>query len=268
MRRKTKQPASDPGTLIYMIHGMWGNAGVWDAYRLSYEKAGYTCVVPTLRHHDLTPGREPSTAQGTTSLLDYAADLEAEIRQLPEKPIIIGHSMGGLLAQMLAARGLCRAVILLNPASPWGIFSLYPSVLVIFLGYLLRWGFWRKTHKPGYYSASFCLLNRITPRSRREIYQTFTYEQGRAIADVGLRWLDRSKSSHVDESKVKCPMLVVGGRQDNITPARGVRKVAAKYKEVSHYVEYPELAHWCLGEKGWEEIVQMSTQWLKGHRGA
>ena len=59
---------------------------------------------------------------GTTSLLDYAADLEREILALPERPVIIGHSMGGLLAQILAARGLCSRLVCLTPAAPRGIF--------------------------------------------------------------------------------------------------------------------------------------------------
>jgi pimeloyl-ACP methyl ester carboxylesterase len=74
---------------------------------------------------------------GTTSLLDYAADLEKQIRELEEVPILMGHSMGGLLAQIFGSRGLARALVLLTPASPAGILALKPSVIQSFSSILM-----------------------------------------------------------------------------------------------------------------------------------
>jgi pimeloyl-ACP methyl ester carboxylesterase len=71
---------------------------------------------PSLRHHAARSDAPPA-ALGETSLLDYVADLEKRIRDLPEKPVVIGHSMGGLLALLLCARGLARAAVLLTPCS-------------------------------------------------------------------------------------------------------------------------------------------------------
>ena len=89
---------------IVFIHGTYGTGAVWEKYKRHFEDRGYTCLTPTLRYHDVDPKAAPRPQLGTTSLLDYAADLEADIRKLNAKPILIGHSMGGLLAQMLAAR--------------------------------------------------------------------------------------------------------------------------------------------------------------------
>jgi pimeloyl-ACP methyl ester carboxylesterase len=72
-----------------------------------------------------------------TSLLDYAKDLEIEIDKLPEKPITMGHSMGGLLAQILASRGCAKSVVLITPAAPAWIFSIRWSVLWRFSGVLV-----------------------------------------------------------------------------------------------------------------------------------
>jgi pimeloyl-ACP methyl ester carboxylesterase len=111
---------------IFMIHGMWGGPYLWDNYKSLFEKEGYQCVTTTLRFHDMDPKDTPDPRLGTTSMLDYAADLEHEIRQFGEKPIIMGHSMGGLLAQILGSRGLAKALVLLTPVSPAGIFALKP----------------------------------------------------------------------------------------------------------------------------------------------
>jgi len=81
----------------------------------------------------MNPKAKPDDRLGTTSLLDYAEDIENEIRKLDAKPIIMGHSMGGLLAQILGSRGLARALVLLTPAAPAGIRSLTPSVMRSFL---------------------------------------------------------------------------------------------------------------------------------------
>lgn len=98
---------------IFMIHGMWCGAWYWDNYKGFFEDKGYRCVTTTLRFHDVDPGETPHPRLGATSLLDYAEDLEEEIRQLGDKPIIMGHSMGGLLTQILGGRGLAKVLVLL-----------------------------------------------------------------------------------------------------------------------------------------------------------
>ena len=88
--------------LAVFIHGMWGTPDVWRNWRPFLEARGWQTMAPALRHHDAPP-HAPPRALGTTSLLDYVADLEANLRALPEKPVVIGHSMGGLIALLLCA---------------------------------------------------------------------------------------------------------------------------------------------------------------------
>ena len=101
---------------IFMIHGMWGGPWYWEKYRGVFESQGYRCVATTLPYHDMDPFGSPDPRLGTIGLLGYAQALEQEVRRLGAKPILMGHSMGGLLAQMLGARGLARALVLLSPA--------------------------------------------------------------------------------------------------------------------------------------------------------
>ena len=113
-----------------LIHGMWATPDVWRNWRTFLEERGWQTTAPVLRHHDAAPSSPPA-ALGTTSLLDYAADL-ADLADLAEKPVVIGHSMGGLLALMLCARGLARAGVLLTPAPPAEVLALRPSNLCPF----------------------------------------------------------------------------------------------------------------------------------------
>jgi alpha-beta hydrolase superfamily lysophospholipase len=74
--------------------------------------------------------------------------------------------------------------------------------------------------------------------------------------------LDAKKANKVDDSKVTCPVLVIAGAEDRITPASVVRKVAKKYKSVSTYKEFENHAHWVLGEPGWQEVAGYVKDWL------
>ncbi|NIN10326.1 MAG: alpha/beta fold hydrolase [Gemmatimonadales bacterium] len=245
-----------------MIHGMWGGAWYWGKYKRFFESKGYRCHAPTLRFHDADPTDAPDPRLGTTSLLDYAQDLEEEIRQLDGPPIIMGHSMGGLLAQILGSRGYGKALVLLTPAPPYGIVALRPSVIRSSWSSLTTWGFWRKPARPTFDEAVYGMLHLLPVGERREVFDRFVYESGRAGSEIGFWLLDGRGAAKVDERKVTCPVLVVGGVEDRITPASVTRKVAEKYDRVSTYKEFAGHAHWVVGEPGWEQVAKYVSDWL------
>jgi pimeloyl-ACP methyl ester carboxylesterase len=247
---------------IVMIHGMWGSGWYWENFRGFFEGKGYQCVVPTLRFHDMDPRGLPDPRLGTTSLVDYAEDLEKVIRDLHVTPILMGHSMGGLLAQILGSRGLAKGLVLLTPAAPYGIIALKPSVIKSFWSGLTQWGFWKKSFRQTFEEAVYSMLNRMPSESWKSIYDKFGYESGRAASEIGFWFFDSKRAARVDESKVTCPVLIVAGKEDRITPASVVRRVAEKYKSVSTYKEFSGHAHWVIGEPGWQEIAEYIEAWL------
>lgn len=173
---------------LFMIHGMWGGAWCWKNYRDTFEAKGYRCITTTLPYHDMDPQGIPDRALGTTSLLDYAEFLEHEIQNLNVKPIIVGHSMGGLLAQILGTRALAKALVLLTPASPAGIMALKPSVIKNFWSIQTTWGFWRKPMRQTFDEAVYSMLHLLPAKEQRENYDKFVYESGRAACEIGY-WL-------------------------------------------------------------------------------
>lgn len=247
---------------IFMIHGMWGGAWCWSNYQDFFESRGYRAIATTLPYHDMDPQGIPDARLGSLSLLDYADALEREVRRLDDAPILMGHSMGGLLAQILASRGQARAAVLLAPASPAGIMPLTLSVVRSFWATQLRWGCWRKPMRQSFAAAAYSMLHLLPPQQQREIYDRLVYESGRATFEIGYWPLDRTAASHVDQRKVTCPVLVVAGGEDRITPASVVRRVARKYQTVATYREFARHAHWILAEPGWEEIAQCVAGWL------
>lgn len=248
---------------ILMIHGMWGGAWYWENYRRVFEAKGYRCVATTLPYHDMDPRAVPDPRLGSASLLDYAGVLEREIGTLGDKPILMGHSMGGLLAQMLAARGLARSLVLLTPASPYGILALTPSVIRSFWSMQTTWGFWRKPMRQTFGEAAYSMLHLLPEKEQKETYDKFVYESGRAAFEIGYWPFDSRGASKVDESKVTCPVLVVAGARDRITPAAVVRKVARKYQAVATYKEFENHAHWVVAEPHWQEVAEYAAGWLE-----
>ncbi len=250
------------GTLV-MIHGMWGGPWYWNNYIDYFSARRYSCLAPTLRYHDMDPGSQPDPRLGTTSLLDYARDLEDEIADLSEKPVLIGHSMGGLLAQMLAARGLASAAVLLTPASPAGIMALKPSVLRTFWSVMKTWGFWKKPMRIPLEAAAYSILNALPREEQQEKHDRFVYESGRAAFEIGFWVLDRNRASRVDENNLNCPVLVIAGGKDRITPLPVVKKVAEKYKNRSTFMGFAEHGHWIVEEKGWETAAAAILGWME-----
>ncbi|HKU98631.1 MAG TPA: alpha/beta hydrolase [Vineibacter sp.] len=246
---------------VVMIHGMWATPHVWRHWGPFFAARGWTVLTPALRHHDAPPLSAPP-GLATVSLLDYAADLEAYIATLPAKPVIIGHSMGGLLAQMLAAHGACAAAVLLCPAPPAGVFALHSSVMRAFLRIQMQWGWWKRAHRATRLEAMYGTFNTCTDRIACEHdYAHFVHESGRVLVEIGLPFLDRRHAARVDPAAVTCPTLVIGAEKDRMTPPGVVRRVARRY--AAEHREFPGQGHWIVGQPGWQEVASFAADWVE-----
>jgi pimeloyl-ACP methyl ester carboxylesterase len=248
---------------IFMIHGMCGGAWCWDNYKKFFEEQGYNCIIPNLRWHNIESKNSPDSMIGTTSLLDYVSDLEKEIDKLNTTPILIGHSMGGLLAQIIAERKKIKALILLSPASSYGILDLKMSVLKIFSNFFKEFPFWNKPIKKNFKTMSYSMLNLCSEEEKIKIFDKFCYESGRALSEIGFWFFDFKKAAKVNANNVNCPVLFIVGGKDRIIPTSIVRKTADKYKVVSDFKIFPNNAHWLLGEPNWEKIAGYIDNWIK-----
>jgi pimeloyl-ACP methyl ester carboxylesterase len=253
---------------IFMIHGMWGGPWYWEKFRGVLEREGYRCVAPTLPYHDIDPRGTPDPRLGTASLLEYADALERQLAGLGKRPVLMGHSMGGLLAQILGARGLGRALVLLAPAAPAGIWAITPSLIRSFWNLQTSWGFWRKPLRPSLDDAVYALLHLLPEKERKQTHERLVCESGRAVFEIGYWPLDPAGASRVDETKITCPVLVVAGSEDRITPASVARRIARKYGALSTYKEFEHHAHWLVAEPGWRAIAEYVAGWLRSLRAA
>ncbi len=247
---------------IFMIHGMWGGGWQWDPFKNYFRAKGFDCEAPYLLYHDVSPDEIPPEELGKTSLLDYAADLESKIKGLDEKPILMGHSMGGLLSLILSGRGLAEAAVLIAPAPPAGIFAVDLSALRTFAGPISKLSWLGRSHRLSFDAAERAILNRISPGERRYLFERSVSDSGRAATEMGFWFLDRRMASRVKPETVKCPLLIVGAGDDRLTPPKVLRKIVRKYNEVAVYKEYPGRAHFIIREEGWEQVAVDIHDWL------
>ena len=244
---------------VVMIHGAF--CGPWSLAGLQqkFEAAGYPVTAPTLRFHDENP---PPAALGTTGLADYAADLEDEILALGAPPILVGHSMGGLLALQLASRIKTAALILLAPSPPWGV----PPTTLFEIGAAqamhLRPGYWNMVLEPSRDVALAHSLDKLPRHMRDDVFGRFVPESGRATFEIMSWGLDLNRASEVDADQVSAPLLFLTGSEDRINPPSTVERIAALYKERARHEVLEGMGHWLIGEPGWERLATRSLEWL------
>jgi pimeloyl-ACP methyl ester carboxylesterase len=243
-----------------MIHGAFCGPWSLDGLKRKFKEAGYAVRTPCLRFHDQKP---PPSALGTTGLGEFAADLEDEIRALGTAPILLGHSMGGLLAQQLAARMDARALILLAPSAPWGT----PPTTLFEIGAAqamhLNPGYWNKVLEPNRDVALAHSLDKLPKHMRDEVYDRLVPESGRATFEI-LNWgLDLNHASGVETEKVRAPLLFLTGSEDRINPPSTVARIAALYGARATNEVLQGMGHWLIGEPGWEKLADRALVWLE-----
>lgn len=243
-----------------LIHGMWATSAVWQNWRAVLAARGWEVATPSLRHHDVPP-LDPPPGLGTVGLDDYAGDLEAAIRSLPEKPVLIGHSMGGLIALKLAARRLVRACVLLTPAPPTSVVAARPSNLLAFARIQSRWGWWRTPHRATLAEALRDTFNTTDPAVATALHRTFVHDSGRALFEIGLPWLDSRRAATVDPAAIDAPLLFVAAERDRLTPPGVVQRSARRF--ASECRLYPRQGHWVLGQPGWQDVANDAADWLE-----
>ncbi len=246
---------------LVLVHGMWCTSATLERLRALLAERGYDVHVPDLPAHAF--GQE-SVDVGSKSLRDYGEFLERYVREqgFSQPPVLIGHSMGGLLAQQLAARIQPFALVLLTPASPSGILALALSNIVAFWKPFTTRGFWRKPHKPSRERCAASVYNQTQRERHESYYATLVPESGRALFEIGFWPFDRARAAACDHRAIVCPVYVVSAGHDKLTPPGIVRKVAALYGKAT-LRHYPARGHWVIDDEDTEEMVNEILGWLR-----
>jgi alpha-beta hydrolase superfamily lysophospholipase len=194
---------------------------------------------------------------------DYANAYVHYAREFSEPPILIGHSLGGLIAQLVAARMKTEALVLLAPSAPWGVPPTTINETSNAFGVAMLGDYWRRPIPPDFRIARQTTLDRLSRDAARRAFSRFLPESGRSIMEVVHWWLDRTMAAAAPAFKIDAPVLAMAGGQDHVNSSTTVRRIAARFKDgQAQFHEFPEMSHWLIGEPEWRDVANLSLDWL------
>jgi pimeloyl-ACP methyl ester carboxylesterase len=242
---------------IVMIHGAFCAGWAFERFREPFDALGHAVVAPDLPGHDTSGGRAPVAG---LSMSDYAQAMAAVIRDQPQAPVVIGHSLGGLVAQMAATKAPVAGMILLAPSAPWGVAGSSPEEAASALSLYALGPFWSLAVDPSRGTACHYMLDKVPSEERRAIYARMAPESGRALFETLNWWLDPFMTTLVSVSAIRAPVLGFAGGADAIHPASTVRTTVERIG--GKLVVVPGASHWLPGEPGWEAIAADCLAWI------
>jgi pimeloyl-ACP methyl ester carboxylesterase len=246
---------------VVLVHGSWSRGEQLASARAAFEDRGYTAHTPTLRYHDL-PRQEGATKVASLSLRDYADDLVAFVNSLDSPPLLVGHSMGGLVAQLVAVRTRQAGLVAACPAPAAGILGATPTGLRVTVPHLLRPRPWTKPWRtPTFEQFRRWIADTQTEDIARDIHDGLVYESGRYVWELFLAVPRLSKATVVDFAAVTAPVLAIGAECDRIVPSKVARQTAARYRNGT-YVEIPRSDHMVFSGAALPVTMSYIDDWM------
>ena len=235
---------------VLFIHGYFVDGSVWKDWLDFFAERGVNAYAVHLRGRW---GSKPGTNLGRTSIDDFADDAAAAARQIGAR-VIVGHSMGGLVAQKVAERGDVDAAVLITPAPPRGISVLSPAVALRQIRYL-PWILGARVVHPGREDLRALVMNRVPPQQQDELLDRMLPDSGRAGRDMSVTGVP------VDARRVRCPLLVIAAEDDRFIPAPIVARIAKRYDAPLVTVE--DHGHMVIVEPDWQVLADRVERWIR-----
>jgi len=252
---------------IVFITGAFVTHHGWDPWRTYFESKGYKTVAPPWPFKEADPqelrAKHPLGNPGLASLtLSELTDSYIDaVRSMPEKPIAIGHSLGGMMAQIILNRGLIEAAVAIHPAPPLGIIPYEFSFLRGGGKSLGVFTSIKKTYLMSLADFQYAFVNGMSLDEQKAAYEKNAIPESKTVTRGGL-----TKQAAVDWKKPHGPLLITSGSEDNIIPAsmnlRNFKKYPQGNGSITEYKEFPGRNHYVLGQSTWKEDADYILDWI------
>ena len=255
-----------PSKSIVFITGSFVSNSCWDNWRTFFEEKGYTTVAPPWPHKDASVAelraRHPHHDKelALLTLKELKAYYENIIKSLPEKPIVIGHSFGGLLTQLMVNNGLAAAGVAIHSVPPKGVFPYEFSFLKAGWKSLGIFTSIEETYMMSFEDWQYAFVNGMPLEAQQAAYDTYTIPESKTVTRDALG--DEAK---VDFKKAHAPLLLTAGDTDHIIPAHLNNRNFKAYENGGSVVDYKLFTnrnHFVLGQPTWREDADYIYQWL------
>jgi pimeloyl-ACP methyl ester carboxylesterase len=269
-QRVGDEEAGMAATPVVFIHGLWLHATSWEPWQDTFREAGYEPVAPGWPGEPDTVAAaraEPAAVAGK-GLDDIVGRYAAVVEALPAKPVLVGHSFGGLIVQRLLGQGLGAAGVAIDAAPIKGVLYLPPSALrvagIVLRNPLNRNGTTMLT--AGQFRYGFG--NALGEDESNELYDKYAVPSpAKPLFEAAMANLLIRSPAKVDTGRAdRGPLLLIAGGRDHTVPAavtRATRKLYQKSSAITDYREFPDRGHSLAMDHGWAEVAGASLDWLR-----
>ncbi|SKC68964.1 alpha/beta hydrolase [Krasilnikoviella flava] len=264
--------SSAPDTVV-LVHGLWMTPRSWEGWVHRYQQQGFTVLTPAYPGFEIEVEalRESPEIIADLTVPETVEHLADVISGLDRPPIIMGHSFGGALTQILLARGLGAAGVVIDSAPTEGVRVTPPSQAKSLFPALKNPA--TRHRAVGFTPEEFhyAFTNTLSAEESRAVWDRYAIPApGRWVWDYGL--IANFKPGHqetwVDFSTDRAPLLFIAGEKDHIMPP-SVNRSNAKYWEkspaVTEYDEFEGRDHWTCAAPGWERVADRALTWALEH---
>jgi pimeloyl-ACP methyl ester carboxylesterase len=267
---QVKRANASGKTPAVFIHGLWLLPSSWDRWAAVFEEAGYSALAPGWPDDPETVAEanaDPTVFAGK-SVGDVADHFDAVVRTLDLSPIIIGHSFGGLLAQILAGRGLVRASVAIDPAPFRGVLPLPISALRSASPALTNPANYNRAVPLTYEQFRYSFANAVDEAEAHQLYETYAVPApGKPLFQAASANLNPWTEVKVDSTNPeRGPLLIISGEKDNTVPpsiANASYKRQKRNEGVTEFVQMPGRGHALVIDSGWREVADTALAFVK-----
>ncbi len=257
-------------TPVVFIHGLWLLPSSWDRWREVFEAAGYATLAPGWPDDPNTveEAKEHPEVFAKKTVGQVADHYEAVIRTLKKKPAIVGHSFGGLLAQILAGRGLAGVSVAIDPAPFRGVLPLPISALKSSAPVLGNPANRNRAVPLTYEQFRYAFANAVSEDEAKELYDTYAVPAAGAplfqAATANLNPWTEAKVDHKNADRG--PLLIISGEKDHTVPwaiANASFKKQKQNEGVTEIIEIKDRGHALTIDHGWREVADTTLEFVQ-----
>jgi pimeloyl-ACP methyl ester carboxylesterase len=259
---------------VVLIHGLWMTPLSWEHWIDRYQARGHEVLAPAWPglDGDIEELRADPSAIEHVGIGEIVDHYEAIIQALPEAPIIMGHSFGGAITEILLDRGLGAAGVGIDAAAVRGVTKLPLSTLRVAFPVLKSPA---NNHRAVALTAEqfhYAFGNTLSEEESAEVYDRYAVPgPGRVLWQGALANFNPHTPDRVDfHNDDRAPLLLIAGGADHVVPAAVDRQMAAKQGKsaaVTEYKEFPGRSHYTIGQESWEEVADYALDWATEHTG-
>jgi len=268
--REVEAANASGNTPVVFVHGLWLLPSSWANWAAFFEQAGYAPLTPDWPDDPQTveEARASPDLLAKKTLKQVADHTTEIIDALDKKPVLIGHSTGGLLAQMLAGRGLAAATVAIDPGVFRGVLPLPGSVLKGVGPFLVNPRTRGRAITLTFDQFKYGWANALDEKQAKELYDTFHVAgSGIALVQMGNANLNPWTQSKVNtKTPNRGPLLIIDGENDHTVPwaiANAAYKRQKRNPGVTEITKIPNRGHSLTIDQGWREVAQTAVDFVK-----